>query len=502
MKIFTPAQLRKADQYTIENEPISSIDLMERAASQLFNWFTENISNHRSIHVFCGMGNNGGDGLALARMLHYEGYHVLVYILHYTSEGSPDFQQNLERLKQTDVAIREIGKDKKIKPFAKGSVVVDAIFGSGLNRAVDGWLGEIIEYLNWQDAIRVAVDIPSGLFAEKNDGSTGVIIQADFTLTFQFYKLSFMFPENEQYVGNVSVLPIGISEQFIVSETSHHYVLVEVLVKSLLKKRTAFSHKGTFGHACIAAGAKGKMGAAVLATKSCLRSGVGLTTAHIPQQGLMIMQISVPEAMCIPDDEPDELNYVYDYNQYNALGVGPGIGTSEVVKHWLWNTLKVTDIPTVIDADALNILSAEPDWLDLIPEGSILTPHLGEFKRLVGDFKSYERLEKLKEFAQTHNVVVVLKGKHSTIACPDGEILFNDTGNPGMATGGMGDALTGLLTGLLAQGYDAKNAACIGVYLHGRAGDIAASFESQQALTAGTLIEYVGDAWIDLSPEA
>jgi len=502
MKIYTAEQLRKADQYTIEHEPIASIDLMERAAKQLFQWFKQSISAHRSIHVFCGMGNNGGDGLALARMLHEEGYQVAVYILHYTAEGSADFQTNLERLKATSVPIREIGASKKIKPLAKGSVLVDAIFGSGLNRAVDGWLAELIQYLNWQDAVRVAVDIPSGLFADNNDENTGAIIEANITLTIQFHKLSFLFAQYEQYVGKVVVLPIGIAEKFILSEPSDKFVLESSWIQQMIKKPSAYAHKGSFGHACIAAGAKGKLGAAILATRACLRSGVGLTTAHIPQHGLTMMQTAVPEAMCIPDDEPNELNYVYNYNEFQALGLGPGIGTSEVVKQWLWNTLKITEVPMVLDADALNLLAEEPEWIDLIPEGSILTPHPGEFKRLVGTFEPCEQLQQLQQFAQKHQVTVILKGKHTAVASPDGEIIFNVTGNPGMATGGSGDALTGILTGLLAQGYPAKQASCIGVYLHGLAGDIAAEVESQQGLTAGILIDYLGEAWLHLAQDS
>ena len=356
-------------------------------------------------------------------------------------------------------------------------------------------MAKLIEYLNWQEVIRIAIDMPSGLFSENNDENSGAVFQADYTLSLQFPKLSQLFPEYGKQVGKVYILPIGIADDFIMQEPSRFFLLDDSRIRQSVKHREPFAHKGNFGHACIAAGSRGKVGAAILAGKSCLRSGVGLTTLHVPNHALLPVQTAIPEAMCLPDDEENTLNYVYDYHTFDAVGFGPGIGTEETVEHWFRNALKLTEKPCVIDADALNLLATNPDWLELIPPGSILTPHLGEFKRLVGDYPPYKRMEEMSAFARKFNLVMVLKGKHTAIASPDGEITFNDTGNSGMATGGMGDVLTGLLTGLLAQGYSPKKAATVGVYVHGLAGDLAASTESEHGLTAGNLVDYMGEAW-------
>ncbi len=498
MKVYTADQIKEADQFTIKNEPIRSIDLMERAAMQLHSWFLANVSKKRLIWIWAGMGNNGGDGLALARLLKHSGYSVRISIVRFSENGSPDFQENFNRLHQVGLAHEDVTSADDLPAISHGTILVDALLGTGLNREVEGWVSQIMEYLNWQEAVRIAVDIPSGLFAEDNDQNSGIRFQANHTLTFQFPKLSFFMPENHTYVGEFHVLPIGISQDFIFQEPTKYFASDADWIRLLLKKRKAFEHKGTYGHACIAAGARGKMGAAVLATKACLRSGAGLTTAHIPGDGLQIMQISAPEAMCLPDDDDSELNYICDHHEFDAMGIGPGIGQSETVTHWLWNTLKLADKPIVLDADALNILSENKEWLALIPEGSILTPHPGEFKRLVGDFSPYHRLQELSAFARRYNCVTLLKGHYTAIASPDGEIIFNQTGNPGMATGGSGDVLTGILTGLLAQGYSPKQVAIIGVYIHGRAGDFAALKIGQESLIAGDIIRNLGKAWKEL----
>ncbi len=498
MKIYTADQIKQADSFTIENEPITSLDLMERAAQALHDWFLNHINRARTVNIWCGPGNNGGDGLALARLLDASGYSAKVFIPEISSIYSKDFEKNLSRLDSTSVAVQKIEKPYSVQRLTRGEVVVDALFGSGLGRPITGDLAKLIEYLNWQEVIRVSIDIPAGMFSENNDHNTGAIFKAGYTLSLQFPKLSFMFAECNAYLGETFTLPIGISEDFILQEPSRYFLLDDLRVRQSIKPLKPYAHKGIQGHACIAAGSRGKMGAAILAGKSCLKSGVGLTTLHVPACGLNIAQTVIPEAMCLPDDEEKTLNYVYDYGNYNALGVGPGIGTDETVAHWLWNTLKLVKQPMVIDADALNILAVNPDWLELLPSGSILTPHLGEFTRLIGDFLPAKRLEEMSAFCRKYNVVMILKGKHSAIASPDGEITFNATGNPGMATGGTGDALTGLLTGLLAQGYLPKQAAIVGTYLHGLSGDLAAGAESTQGLTSGDLIEYIGEAWLAL----
>lgn len=497
MKIFSCGQIREIDAYTINQEPVSSVDLMERAAGKLFAWIKEKFSHSDHFLVFTGPGNNGGDGLVLARLLSTDGYKVTVYHIRFTDKTTPDWNRNHERLLSSNIPFNLIGHVSQMPLISSDDIIIDAIFGSGLSRPAEGLAREVIEEINLSDAVKIAIDIPSGLSCEDNSGNDeGGIIRADYTLTFQFPRLAFMFPENDKFTGIWKILPIGLHETAIaITTTPYNYLLNEEVVL-LLKNRSKFDHKGNFGHSLLIAGSYGKMGAAVLGARAALRTGTGLLTCHIPSSGYGILQSSVPEAMVKTDSSAGFIASFPDTGGFTAVGVGPGLGTADQTQKALLEFLTKLDKPVVFDADALNILATNKDNLNSIPPGAILTPHPKEFERLAGKSSdSFERLQKQLEFSEKYKSIVVLKGAHTSISMPDGKVFFNSTGNPGMATGGSGDVLTGILLSLLSQGYSPQNAAVVGVYLHGLAGDIAAGESSFEAIIASDIINCIGRAF-------
>ena len=498
MKILTSEQIREADAYTIAHEPVSSIDLMERAASACVAWITERFDASFKFNVFCGTGNNGGDGLAIARQLYNRGYDIEIFIVRFSDHCSKDFLVNEVKLKNLDVGLNDITDEKPLPVFnTKTDVIIDAIFGTGLSRPVEGFTARIIHQINKSNVPVIAIDLPSGLFTGDNSSNNiQNIVKASYTLTFQVPKLAFMLPENADFLGEWHILDIGLSEKFI-SEISTAYFYVDIaFIKTIYRKRTKFSHKGNFGHSLLVAGSQGKMGAAVLASKACMRAGTGLLTVHIPKRGINILQTSIPEAMLDIDSNEKYVSGNIETEKFDAIGIGPGIGLEKETQGLLKLLIQNTSVPLVIDADALNIISENKTWISFLPARSILTPHPKEFERLAGKTSnSFEGLQKLKELAVKWGVYIVLKGANTAIVGPDGIIYFNSTGNPGMATAGSGDALTGILTALLAQGYSSKEACVLGVYLHGLAGDIAAGELSQEALTASDIIYFLGEAF-------
>jgi len=500
LKIFSADQLHQIDNSTIQHEAISSLDLMENAAKAFVEWVSTHYQKNKRFFIFCGLGNNGGDGLAIARLLALQNYEVKVAIAWYSNNCSADFTINLEYLKEIKkVEISNIRQQQDI-PSIHGEIIIDALLGSGLSRPVEGLLADIIYHINKSKAEVLAVDIPSGFFCDKNsDNDKETKIKATHTLTFQFPKLSFMFPESEIFVGQFHVLPIGLSETAIDETSSKNYYITETGVKKILKKRKKFSNKGDYGHALLLAGSYGQMGAAVLASGACLCSGAGLLTVHVPHCGYEIMQTSLPEAMTSADVSEHFISALPELFKFDAIGIGPGIKTGEETKNLLKLLIQNTSLPLVIDADAINILGENKTWLSFVPAGSIFTPHPKEFERLIGKTStSFERQQKQIEFARMHNVYVVLKGAYTCIACPDGVCYFNSTGNPGMAKGGSGDVLTGMILSLLAQGYAAKEACILGVYIHGYAGDIAAAKKSEEAMLASDIIENIGQVFLKL----
>lgn len=501
MKLFSAEQIRLWDQYTIEHEPISSINLMERAASRCVDWLESHHYTDHSFHIFCGKGNNGGDGLAIARMLVERKMSVTVHILEFGHKGTDDFQANLARLHQyPDISIRFIQSEENFPDLIEEDIIIDSLFGSGLNRGLEGVTAKLVNEINSSGCTIISIDVPSGLFTDKSSkGQT--VVKADHTLSFQCYKLAFLVAENSSLVGETHILDIGLHPGFISSVSSTKEMTDAALIRSIYKLRNKFGHKGNFGHALIVAGSYGKIGAAVLSAKACLRSGAGLLSCHIPKCGYDIMQTILPEAMVMTDFNTSFITKVEDDPaKYQAIGIGPGIGTASETKLMLREILTSRKKPLVLDADALNIIGLQKDMLNLIPGGSILTPHPKEFERLFGETgDEFERIQLASTKARELNIVIVVKGHHSLMALPDGTSIFNSTGNAGMATAGSGDTLTGILTALMAQGYPSTHAAILGVYIHGMAGDIAAKKLSMESMMAGDIIECLPEAFLNLS---
>ncbi len=493
IKILSAAQIKELDSFTIKHEPVASIELMERACTAFTNWFVEHFDVAHRVGIICGTGNNGGDGLGIARMLHEWNYPVKVWIVRGGIKETIDFQINNQRIENT-ISISEITTEVKEEFFTDRTILIDALFGVGLSRPVEGIYEEVIDCLNSSPALKIAVDIPSGLFADQH--STGEIFRADHTVSFHLPKLAFFMPENHLYTGEWHLVDIGLSKKGLAEIKSSTYFTTIKSVRKILKHRSKFDHKGKFGHALLIAGAEGKMGACVLSAKACLRSGVGLLTTHIPKIGNAIVQTAVPEAMALLDSSEGHVSDVYTDQKYQSIGIGPGLGQHSDTRVAIEKLLTKFKIPMVIDADALNLLATHPELVQLVPQGCILTPHPKEFERLAGNWSNdFERLIKLQRFAKKINAVVILKGAYSAIAGPTGNIFFNATGNPGMATAGSGDVLTGILMGLLAQGYLAEQAAILGVFIHGLAGDLAVREKGVNSLIAGDLIDFLPQAF-------
>lgn len=497
MKIFSSDKVREIDAYTIKNEPIESIDLMERAATGLFKWFIKNFERHGSVVVFVGPGNNGGDGLAMARMLAGTGYRLRVYFVAFSSKTSNDWSINKDRLLQQDKAeyneIQEINDFPYIKP---GDIIVDAIFGSGLSRPVEGLPAEVISKINESEAKVVSIDVPSGLFGEDNTKNTDIIVRADYTLTIQFPKVSFFFAKNQHFVGKYFIIPIGLHPAKISSTPTDYNIIDNSFVASILRNRNKFDHKGHFGHGLMIAGSCGKAGAAVLSSHAALRTGIGLLTTHVPRPVAEAIHTALPEAMVECDQSDLMFTEIPDPDKYDALGIGPGLDTKANTRKGLRDLLEKYKGPLVIDADALNIISYEKDLPELLAKETVLTPHPGEFRRLTGsDEKEFKRLVSQQEYSKKYQCVIVLKGAHSSVSLPDGRIWFNTTGNPGMATAGSGDVLTGMILSLLAQGYKPSEAAIAAVYIHGLAGDIAAEKYGYESLIASDIIYNIGNSF-------
>lgn len=488
MKILSAAQIRELDAYTIRNEPVPSIDLMERAAKAFVQWLLCKFDEEREFIIFCGKGNNGGDGLAIARMLIGRGNSVRVLIAEHRESGTPDFEINLQRLEGLTEPVPVRSGDG----FALSStgIIIDALLGTGLNSPARGLLADVASAINSSGLTVVAVDIASGLFADKANAAEDAIVKPDYTVSFQVPKLAFFIPDCYPYVGEWSVADIGLDGEFLEKLPSDYFLTTRENLPHLKKKRGKYSHKGTYGHALMIAGSYGKMGAAVLSARACLRSGVGLLTAYIPACGYEIMQVAVPEAMVITDPGKGFLVSVPEALGYSAIGVGPGIGTGPATLGAFKTLLESFTGRMVVDADALNLLASHPELLELLPENTVLTPHPKEFQRLAGAYSDgFEAIQKARAFARRYKIVICLKGAHTAVALPDGKVYFNSTGNPGMATGGSGDVLTGIILGLLAQGYEPALAARLAVYRHGEAGDRQAAWRTEEALIASDLIE-------------
>lgn len=501
MKIFTSTQIHELDRYTIEHEPIASLNLMERAAKAITRSIEEEWSSRTPIVVFAGPGNNGGDALAVARLLAEDGYPVSVYLFNVHNKLSADCAANKKRLIECKQIrqFTEITVNLDPPQLTDKTVVIDGMFGSGLNKPLAGGFAAMVKYINQSAAKVVSIDLPSGLMAEDNTYNISAnIIRADLTLTLQQKKLAMMLADNQIYLGRLKVLDIRLSPEFIQKTESKFSILEENDIRLLMKPRGDFAHKGTMGTALIIAGSYGMSGASILATKACLRAGTGKVITHTPKRNYEIMQISVPEAVLQMDSEETIFSEPVDTDYYSAMGIGPGLGTNESTAIALIAQLRRSTCPTVVDADALNILASHRAWMQQLPKDIIFTPHPRELDRLAGNTSSncMERLDKAIELAERLQGYIILKGHYSALCHPNGKVEFCSTGNSGMATAGSGDVLTGIITALLARGYKQADACRLGMHLHGLAGDLAAKDLGKESLIASDIIQYLPKAFL------
>ena len=498
MKIFTAVQIKELDKYTIEHEPVKSVDLMERAARALTRAICEQWDRNVHVVVFAGPGNNGGDALAVARMLLSEGYDVEAFLFNISGHLSADCAENRQRLLNKKArCLTEVTQEFDPPKLEEGMLVVDGLFGSGLNKPLSGGFASLVKYINSSKAQVVSIDVPSGLMTEDNTYNVSTnIVRATLTLTLQNVKLSFLFAENRQFVGQLKVLDIGLSQEGMRQTDSQYSIVEPDVLRTLLKPRNDFAHKGSMGHALLVAGSYGMAGAAILSGRACMRAGVGKLTIYTPKRNVPILQCSVPEAVLEIGRDETITTEPIPTDDFQAVGIGPGLGRSEQTGIALIAQLRRTQCPVVVDADGLNIIASRRAWLQQLPKGVILTPHPKELDRLEGQCAdSYERLTKAHDLAQRLQGYVVLKGRYTAICMPDGHIAFNPTGNPGMATAGSGDVLTGIITALLARGYTRQHACMLGVYLHGLAGDLAAEELGEESLVASDLVDYLPKAF-------
>ncbi|NDK56916.1 NAD(P)H-hydrate dehydratase [Pontibacter fetidus] len=501
MKILSAAQTREADAATLQYEEIDSLELMERAALAFASWFENKFTPQEHVYIFCGPGNNGGDGLAVARILSQRQYHVKVYLVGDSQNTSQDHNVNLQRLPDT-ITRQTLHSPTDFPPLHPATCVIDALFGTGLNRPVTGLFAALIDYLNNSGSCITSIDMPSGLYTDSQTPAESAIVKANYTVSFELPKLAFFLPQHEQFVGAWHVVQIGLSPAFIATAPSDFHFATTQEAKKLVKPRRKFSHKGTYGHALLLCGSYGKMGAAVLAARSCLRSGVGLLTMHVPEAGYTILQTAVPEAMTHTDRHQKYLSELPEgLEKYSAIGLGPGIGTDKMTKAALAQLLTTSTSPIVIDADAINIIATSDKLKAELPKHKVIfTPHPKEFERLVGKAKNdYDRLQDMKEFCREYSCYICLKGANTAICTPEGTIYFNTTGNAGMATGGTGDVLTGILTALVAQNYSLEQACLLGVFAHGLAGDLASQKVGEIGMIASDLIDHLPQAFIALT---
>jgi len=500
MKIFSKAQIYEGDALTSKKQGITSTDLMERAGTQIFNWLHMRLQGAQvPIHVFCGIGNNGGDGLVVARHLITHGYNVKTYIVNHSTTRSKDFLNNYERIKNTTKDWPVLLNDASELPaINEKDIIVDAIFGIGLNRPVDGWIKQFFNYFRSTKAFVLAIDIPSGLATDKAPKDPESVVNAGYTLSFQTPKLAFFLPETAKYTVQWEVLDIGIDQEYLYTTPTEAELIGKNEVLPIYQPRQKYSHKGTFGHALIIGGSYGKIGAVTLASRGALTIGAGKVTAYTPKCGYLPLQIGFPEAMVITDKDEEKITSI-DFNiSPNVITFGVGVGTDKQTITAFEAFLKTNKTALVIDADGLNILSKKKSLLKLLPENTVLTPHPKELERLIGQWEDdFDKLEKTKAFSKQYKCIVVIKGANTITVFGD-KFYVNTTGNPGLATAGTGDVLTGIITGLIAQGYDALAATIFGVYLHGKSADVLIENLGYQSFIASHIIEGIPLAYLDL----
>ncbi len=487
MKILTGNQIKEADQYTIEFEPVSSIDLMERASINIMQWISCNVDKAYPLLFVTGKGNNGGDGLAVARLLYETGYKCFVYIPFEEDDLSEESLINLKRLPGGVIRLKAFDADN----IPEDIIIIDALFGTGVKGKINEALSLLIEKINNSGNPVISIDLPSGMKSEFGNGNQ-TIVKASSTLTLEYPKLAMLLPEEGEYCGNIHILPIHLHRDYFNSiKTPYHFINTDY-IKSILKKREKFAHKGLYGHALLICGSRAMAGAAVLSAGGALRSGCGLVTIHLPEEERGPVYTRFPSAILSLDRGMCFSELPEDLEKYSAIGIGCGLGRTDETQKAVELLLRSINKPIVFDADALNILAANKELQKIIPEKSILTPHPGELKRLIGDWRDEEeKIERVKVLAKETQCVIVVKGAYTMITMPDGNIYFNSTGNSGMAKGGSGDVLTGFITGLLARGYCSTEAAIIGVYFHGLAGDRAAEEFGLEGMSSSDMLNFL-----------
>ena len=500
MKIFSKEQIYQGDKLTAKKQNITSTDLMERAGTQIFNWLHMRMQGAQvPIHIFCGIGNNGGDGLVVARHLVTHGYNVKTYIVNHSTTRSKDFLANYDRIKNaTKNWPVLLGADDDLPVIDGNDIIVDAVFGIGINRPVDDWVKAIFTHFKASKAFVLSVDIPSGLHTDKLPEDTDAIVNAGYTLSFQTPKLVFFLPETAEYTTQWEALDIGIDPEFLYTTETESELIGKNEVLPIYQPRKKYSNKGNFGHTLIIGGSYGKIGAVALASRSALSVGAGKVTAYVPKCGYIPLQAGFPEAMVITDADDEKITTINFDIEPTVIAFGVGVGTDTETISAFETFLKTNKTPLVIDADGLNILAKKKALLKLLPENTILTPHLKELQRLIGDWKDdFEKLKKTKALSKKYKVIVVIKGANTITVFQD-KLYVNSTGNPGLATAGTGDVLTGMITGLLSQGYEALSAAVFAIYLHGKSADLVIEDLGYQSLIASHVIEGISDAYLDL----
>lgn len=502
MKIFSAEQIKYLDKETVDNQYISSFKLMERAATKIVEALSERHKlYHNNFVILCGKGNNGGDGLAIARLLKEAGAFVKVYLWQ-TKKYSPDNSQNQEMLEELGVKVEKFLPTKHKIALKSTDIIVDALFGVGLTEKLDEEWGMFLNEINSVSCMdRIAIDIPSGLMSDVKIADNAPVFKANIVYTIQAPKLALLLPQIKEIASDFRVVDINLDAEAIDKIDTTHYYIDKEYVQAKLIHPNKFSHKGQFGHALIVGGSYGKIGSVVLASKAVLKVGAGLSTAYLPKCGYTILQTAVPEVMCETDNNDEIISAFPNTVGYKAIGIGIGLGQHKDTQAAFKNFLsKKEEIALVLDADALNLLALDKDLLSLLPSNTILTPHPKELERLIGTWQDdFDKMEKVKEISKKLNIIFVVKGAHSEVVLPSGDIYFNSTGNWGMATAGSGDVLTGILVGLLAQGYSADKAAIMGVYLHGLSGDIASESINPHSIMASNLIDYLNLAYHSLN---
>lgn len=497
MKIFTNDDIRAIDRITIERGT-SSAELITRVADGVADEIISRYPSSRPTAVFAGPGNNGADALAVSIRLARQGFMPDVYLFNIGGDKlSPECRTFKEGLRdQPGIRLTEVTGSFTLPDLDASYLVIDGLFGSGLREGLSGGFMSLVRYINESGASVVSIDVPSGMFSDWNRGVINRnIIHADLTIAIQFPRLAFLMKENAELVGQWKVIDIGLDADTIRHTPTNFQIVDTAGIRKLLKPRDPFASKADLGHALIAAGSYGMMGAAQFAARGALRSGVGKLTVHTASWGYEIIQGNVPEALFSPDANDNFITVIPPARNFSAVAIGPGIGTADPTVTALETFLKSAVDPVLLDADALNCIAKRRALLDLLPDHSIITPHAGEFDRLFGKHSTdEERLLRAVKAAEDYNILILLKGRYTALVRPDGKVYFNSSGTPALATAGSGDVLTGIIASFLAQGYKPEVAALIGAFVHGIAGEIASETHGTLGTTASDIADATGKA--------